>query len=115
MKPEYLFYALFAAVAAHLVFKVFRHGGFRGALFGAPIRATVAEIELPRRGMVKSRLKVHTLAGDRGEPEVSLEIVHSTVGSWQMMPVSLSAEQAQRLADALADAARRSSEQASVR
>ena len=109
MKVEYVFFAVVALVAANLLLKIVRHRGFRGALFGAPIRTTVSEIDLRARGMVKSRLKVHTLAGGDGAPQVGLEVVHSTVGSWQMTPVSLSAAEAHRLAEALEQAAREAS------
>jgi hypothetical protein len=101
MKFEYVFFAIFALVAANMLRKVVQNGGFRGALFGAPIRTTVSEIELHGRGMVKSRLKVHTLAGDSGAPQVGVEIAHSSVVSWQMTPISLSTEEARRLAEAL--------------
>jgi hypothetical protein len=45
------------------------------------------------------------LAGDSGAPKVGVEIVYSTALSWQMMPISPSAEEARRLAEALNQAA----------
>jgi len=105
MKFEYVFFGLFALVAANMLRKVVKNGGLRGAFFGAPIRSTVSEIELHRRGMVKSRLKVHTLAGDSSAPKVGVEIVYTTALSWQMMPISLSTEEARHLAEALNRAA----------
>ena len=101
MKFEYVFFGIFALVAANLLRKVVKNRGFRGAFFGAPIRTTVSEIELRGRGMVKSRIRVHTLEGDSGAPKVGVEIVHSTALSWQMTPISLSTDEARRLAEAL--------------
>ena len=106
MKFEYLFFVALGLVAASTLYRVIRNRGFRGALFGAPVRATVGEIELRPRGLVKSRLKIHTLGGGRDSPQVGLEITHSTVGSWQMTPVSLTADEARRLAEALERAVR---------
>jgi hypothetical protein len=91
-----------------MIYRIVRNGGFRGALFGAPVRATVAEMELHPRGTVRTRLKIHELAGPANGIKVGLEIIHSTVGSWQTIPVPLSAGEARRLAEMLAQAARSS-------
>jgi hypothetical protein len=105
---NYLFFAFFAFAVGSTIYKIVRNRGFRGALFGAPVRSTVAEMALEPRGMVKTRLKLHELAGPTNGVKVGLEIIHSTVGSWQTVPVALSANEARQLAEMLAQAARRS-------
>jgi hypothetical protein len=104
---NYLFFAFFAVVAGSMVYQILRNRGFRGAMFGAPLRSTLAEIQLERRGMVKSRVKVHQLDGHTKGIDVGLEIVHSTIGSWHVVPVSLSAADARRLSEVLDLAARK--------
>ncbi len=106
MKVEYFVFVVFGLVAAHLLYKVVRNRGFRGAMFGAPVGRTVGEIALRSRGLVQCRLKVHTLIASSNAPQIGLEIAHSTVGSWHMTPVSLTADEARQLADALGRAAR---------
>ena len=107
MHFNYLFFAFFAFAVGSMIYKIVRNRGFRGALFGAPVRSTMAELELQSRGMVKSRLKIHELDGRARGIEVGLEIIHTSVGSWQTVPVSLSAHEARRLAEILAQAAQR--------
>src|SRR5262245_53080630 len=101
MNFNYLFFAVFALAVGSMIYRIVRHRGFRGALFGAPVRSTVAEIELPPRSMVRSRGKVHELAGRANGIDVGLEIIHTTVASWQTVPVALSAADARRLANML--------------
>jgi hypothetical protein len=111
---NYLFFAFFAFAVGSMLYKIVRNRGFRGALFGAPVQSTVGEMELHSRGMVKSRLKVHELAGRANGIEVGLEIIHSTVGSWQTVPVALSASEARRLAEVLQLAAHKAESSAAA-
>jgi hypothetical protein len=98
---------LTGAVAAFLLFKIIKHRGWKGALFGAPVRQQLAEIELARGGMVKTKLKVNVLdPHDPAEgPHVGVEIIRSTIGSWEMKPVSLTRAEARRFAEELLRAA----------
>ncbi|HEY7895902.1 MAG TPA: hypothetical protein VIC24_13465 [Gemmatimonadaceae bacterium] len=105
MNFRYLFFALFAVAVGWALYKILRYRGWRGALFGAPVLSTVGELELPRRGMLKTRLKVHRIDGRAKGVDVGLEITVSTVGSWQALPVSLSVADARRLAEMLDRAA----------
>ena len=111
MQFEHIFYVIFALVAARMLYKVIKHRGLRGAMFGAPLRKLVAEMELETRGMVKTKLKVHVLdpRDPSGGPHVGVEVIHSTIGSWEMKPISLTRDEAQKLADHLASASRDSS------
>ena len=108
MDTQSIFFILFGLVAASMLFKVIKNKGWKGAMFGAPTRKQTCEIELGSRGMVKTKLKVHVLdPRDRGEgPHVGIEVIHSTFGSWQMSPISLTRTESQRLADELSRAAK---------
>jgi len=103
---NYVFSAFFAVAVGSTLYQILRNRGFRGAMFGAPLRSTIVEIQLERRGMVKSQVKVHQLDGHAKGIDVGLEIIHSTIGSWHAVPVSLSAADARRLAEVLDLAAR---------
>jgi hypothetical protein len=105
VNPQYIFFAFFAFVAGSFLYKIVRNRGIRGAMFGAAVRESVADIELPRRGMIKTRVKVFELDRNADGMAVGVEVVHSTVGSWQSVPVSLSAANARHLADMLIHAA----------
>ena len=107
MNGQTIFFMLFGAVAASMIFKVIKHRGWKGAMFGAPVREMLAELELSRRGMTKTKLKVNVLdPHDPGEgPHVGVEVIHSTIGSWEMKPVSLTRAEARRFAEALLQAA----------
>jgi hypothetical protein len=107
MKTEHIFVVVFGLVAANLLFKVAKNRGFRGALFGAPIRRTIAELELEHGGLVSTKVRIHQLDTSRGggAPDIGIEVVHKTFASWEMTPVSLSREEARSLAAALVAAA----------
>jgi hypothetical protein len=107
MKSEYIVFVAFGLVAANLLFKVVRNRGLRGALFGAPVKGTIAELELEQRGLVSTKLRIHQLDTSQGGggPEIGLEVVYKTFASWEMKPVSLSREEARKLAAALVTAA----------
>lgn len=103
---EYVFFAIFGLVAVYMLYQVVRNRGFRGAMFGAPVAGTVGELDLGRRGMVRTRLKVHRLESkDATSPEVGVEFVTSTIGSWHMIPVALTRSEAVALSALLSQAA----------
>lgn len=75
-------------------------------MFGAPLARTVGEIELGRRGMVRTRLKVHRLEPrDATSPAIGIEFVATTIGSFSMTPLSLTRDQALALSVLLSRAA----------
>jgi hypothetical protein len=106
----YLFFAVFGLVAVAMLWRVIKNRGWRGAMFGAPVRRLVSELDLGRKGMIRTRLRLHVLdPSDPAEgPHVGVEVVLSTIGSWEMKPISLTRIEAQRLAEELALAARES-------
>jgi hypothetical protein len=103
---EYVFCAIVGFFAAYMLYQVVRNKGFRGAMFGAPVADTVGDLDLGRRGMVRTRLKVHRLESkDATSPEVGVEFVTSTIGSWHMFPVALTRSEAVALSTLLSQAA----------
>jgi hypothetical protein len=99
---------IFLGLAAlQMVYKLVRNRGWRGAMFGAPVKRQVGMLELDRRGMVKTKLEVHVLEPREPTegPHVGVSVIRSSVGSWQAQPVSLTRSEARRLADDLRQAA----------
>jgi len=103
---EVLFFAVFAAVIGFFVYRMFRHGGFKAAMFGARIDRTVGEVSGEKQGPVGVALKVHILRREATEKLVGIEFVAKSFASYQMMPITLSASQAQQLASLLNEAVR---------
>lgn len=101
-----LFWVVFAAVALFFVYRIVRHGGFRGALFGADIERTIGFVEGERRAGARTQLKVHVLSGSSGDRAIGIEFVEKGFLSYSMTPVTLSRSEAQRLAELLQSAAR---------
>ena len=92
-----LFFCVFAAVAGMLVYKYFKYGGFKAALFDAPIERTVGEVNGARGCMIGSKVRVHILGGGAPERAVGLELVAKGIASYQMMPISFSVTEANSL------------------
>jgi hypothetical protein len=101
------FFVFFGLAAASIIFKVIKNGGLKGAMFGAPVVEQTAELGLSRRGMTSAKLKVHVLdPHDAGAgPHVGVEVITSTIGSWEMKPISLTRAEARQLAEELLRAA----------
>jgi len=99
----FVFFGVFLFVAGTFVVKMFRHGGFKAAMFGARIHRTVGEVAGGRRGLATITVTVHELEGD-DERRVGLEIVGKTFASYQMFPVTLSASDARQLASLIESA-----------
>ena len=94
----FMFFAVFALVAGSLIYKLFKHGGLKAAMFGAPIAHTVGEVEGGGVRFMSMTVKVHTLGGGSPEKAIGLEFVAKSIASYQMMPVTLSAAEAKKLA-----------------
>src|SRR6266404_5056044 len=102
---EVLFFAVFAVIG-FFVYRMFRHGGFKAAMFGARIERTVGEVSGEKQGPVAVALKVHILRREAAEKLVGVEFVAESFASYQMMPITLSVSQAQQLATLLDAAVR---------
>ena len=78
-----------------------------GAVFGVPLREKIGELELAKRGLIKTKLRVHVLDPSHPSdgPHVGIEVIQSTFASWDMRPVSLTRAEARLLAEVLSQAA----------
>jgi hypothetical protein len=101
------FWVIFAVVLGTFAWKVLRHGGMRGAMFGSRIERLVGEVEGEKQAMHSFKVRVHKLAGSEDKGTVELELVAKSVASYQMTPVTLSREAALHLAEHLRVAATR--------
>ena len=100
-------WVVFALAAGYFVFKIIRRGGFKAAIFNAEIGRTVGEVQPLGFLLGGQRIKVHLLRKE-GQGLVGLEVVSKTVGSYNMVPVTLTPETARALANLLQEAARSS-------
>jgi hypothetical protein len=99
-----LFFVLFLSFVGYFVFRAFRFGGLKGAMFGARIERSLGEVTAERQGPVGTVVKVHILRRGADEKLVGLEFVAKSIASYGMMPVALQADQASRLAALLQQA-----------
>ena len=105
MTFEMIFFAVFFSIVAYFASSVIRHGGFKGAMFGAKILSSVGEISLAKRGLVSQKLRVHILdSDDPADRSVGLELKSSGPGAWSMTPIGLSSSEARRLISLLEEA-----------
>lgn len=91
MSGETLFFIVLGGIAAYFLYSVFRHGGFKGAMFGAKISSSIGEVSVSGRGLFSQKLKVHLLeSDDPAAPRVGIEFTSSTPLSWNTIPITLS-------------------------
>jgi hypothetical protein len=94
----FIFFAFFAFVVGSFIYRIFKNGGFKAAMFGAPIIRTVGEVSASRSSrLLNVAVKVHILGGNSPDKTVGLEFVATSFASYQMMPVSLSTVEAKKL------------------
>src|SRR5262245_23443249 len=108
MQFEYILFGVIGLFAVRTLFLVIKNKGFRGALFGAPLRSLVSEMDLEKRGLQKTKLKVHILDPHDAAsgPHVGIEVTYTGIASWQVLPIALTRVEAQQLADQLSAASR---------
>lgn len=91
MSGEILVFILIGGAASYFLYSVIRHGGLKGAIFGAKISSSMGEVSGYKRGLVSQKLKVHLLeTNDPAAPRVGIEITSSGPGSWNTVPIRLS-------------------------
>jgi hypothetical protein len=100
-----IFWIIAAIVVGTFLWKMFRHGGFRAAVFGSAIEATVGEIQAEKLAMHSHTVRIYRLAGGSEGKAVGVELVSKGVASYQMVPITLSADAARALSDLLRSAA----------
>jgi len=106
---ENLFWVIFLGIAGFFVFRMLRYGGFRAAMFGASIQRTVGEVAGLSHPPVSSVLKIHILGGGDPEKVVGPEFVAKSFASYQMLPLTLSSSEAEKLVTLLQEATHHSS------
>ena len=105
--PAVIFFAVFAIIVGSFAYKALKYGGFKAAMLGGRIEQTVGEVKGIQRG-ANVRLRIHSLLDDDGDRMVGIELVATTIGSYQMLPITLSERRAKELIalvqEALSDA-----------
>lgn len=91
-----LFFIICALVAGSFIYKMIKYGGFKAAMFGAPIQRTVGEVTGGGAKIMNVGLKVHKLQGGR-EKAVGVELVAKSFASYHMTPITLSTAEAEKL------------------
>ena len=91
MSVKLVFFVIFGSFVAYFLYSMFRHGGFRGAMFGARIYSSVGEVSTGKRGLGSQKLKVHVLEiDDANEPRIGIELTSASPLSWSTVPITLS-------------------------
>jgi len=90
--------AFFVLFIGSFIYRIIKNGGFKAAMFGAPIERTVGEVSASRSSrLMNVAVKVHVLGGNSSDKAIGLEFVATSFASYQMMPVSLSTVEAKKL------------------
>ena len=97
INPQILFFVFFAVAAGYMLFRTIKRGGFKAAMFDAPIESTVGEVNVRRSNLIDVAVKIHKLGGDDSAKAIGLELVAKSFASYQMTPVSLSVSEAKDL------------------
>ena len=108
MKPDMadiLFWVFFATITLFILFRVVKFRGFKAALFGASIQRTVGQVNGPGNSFSPSTtLKIHILSGGQPDRTVGIELVAKSCTGYQIIPVTLSLLEAEKLIDLLEQA-----------
>src|SRR5438045_4638379 len=99
-----LFFIFFGAIVVTFAYRIVRYRGFKAAMFGASIDRTVGEVEGTGTTLGRVRLRVHALSGGR-DRAVGVELVATTIASYQMLPITLSVTDTEELIALLKEAA----------
>lgn len=92
-----VFVVVFALIVLNLIAQVLRKG-LRGAMFGARVASTTGEVDLGRKALMRTCLRVHRLEqGDAAAPLVGLEITSTSVAAFNIRAIPLTREQAAHL------------------
>jgi len=99
---EIIFFIFFFVVLAWVIFAFFTQYG-KGMMFGGKIIKTFDGISSKRK-IFSNKVKVHAVDGGTVR-FVGMEISASSIGSYQMVPITLPAREAKQLAQMLIEAA----------
>ena len=100
---EYGFLMLLAVACTYFMRWMAAHRGLKGRMFGVPIDLEIGNVAGDEEG---SLLKVYLLRRGAAEKLVGIELAEQSLSSYQMMPITLSIDEAQQLASLLEHEAR---------
>jgi len=92
-----LFFSAFALIIGMFIYRYFKFGGFKGALFGAKITQTLGQVSGGKFIVFNSAVKVHKLSSNSPERAVGLEFINKGFASYHMFPITLSITETNRL------------------
>ena len=102
---ESAFPFIFGAIILFMIYQFISKKGFRGLLFGAEVINTLGEVKGIKRGSLNTVARVHTLKGDDCSSDaIGIEIVAKSFASARITALSLSTNEAKRLANLLNEA-----------
>lgn len=96
-----VFLVALVGVIGFFVYRMFRFGGLKGAMFGAGVERTVGQVSGEKQGPVGVALKVHILRREPSEKLIGMELTAKSFASYKMTPITLSAAQAKQLVSLL--------------
>jgi hypothetical protein len=85
-----VFFAIFGVIVTGFIYRIVKYSGFKSAMFGGHIERTLGEVEGTGQTLGSVKLRVHTLSGGGEDRAVGRELVATTIGSYQMLPITLS-------------------------
>lgn len=95
---EYLFFTVFSLAIGSFIFKMLKHGGFKAAMFGAGIKRSAGEVSGSGQKLMRLTIKVYELDAFP-DKAIGMELVAKSIASYQMIPITLSASEAIKLAE----------------
>ena len=102
---QILFFSFFTLFIGTFIYRRFKYGSIKAAIFGAPIERTLGEVDGGSGKIMSIKVKVHRLGGDAPDKAIGLEFVAKSLTSYEMMPVTLSVSEAKKLAILIKSAA----------
>ena len=86
--PESFFPFVFLPMVAYFGYRFFKHGGFRGAMYGSAVVKTFGDIQLVSHAGATTTLRVHLLADGRIVVEQSSRaLIAAAVSGIPMQPI----------------------------
>ena len=102
-----VFTVFFVVGLGILGYRWYRYGGLAGAIFGAAVGRTIGAVSVTRSGGTSTVVKIHMLGPAGGhEQRVGMQLISKAPLGMSMVPIKLTAAQAQELGAFLESAAK---------
>ncbi len=88
---------------AFFIYSVFSKSG-KGRMFGGKIIESIDKSITSKKGMSKTKIKLHVIEKKKGENCVGIELSQSAVLAWSMTPITLTKSDAKLMIDMLNEA-----------